>query len=209
MASHLELWQKKNANTSWAHINPSWKETNPISKLLQYFPTTLCCHWVFHNPCVPTGGCSPNFCKTIFSRVVLSCSPDSNVLYQSLCSPSADALLSLQMESMSYIAFISLGQTNQDLLSPYDQTILLALYSTWPNFSYFFLKMSDLNISSHHKLVWAYTIIFIRSFRSVPASLHRHHKVRFCFSHCYFTLTIQVNIFFISPPSFYHRTNLI
>lgn len=34
---------------------------------------------------------------------------------RSLCFPSVDALPSLQMESMSYIAFISLGQTNQDL----------------------------------------------------------------------------------------------
>lgn len=35
---------------------------------------------------------------------------------KSFCFPSVDALLGLQMESISYVAFISLGQTNQDLL---------------------------------------------------------------------------------------------
>lgn len=35
---------------------------------------------------------------------------------KSLCFPSVDAHLGLQMESISYVAVISLGQTNQDLL---------------------------------------------------------------------------------------------
>lgn len=79
------------------------KQTNSISKFL------------FHNPCVPTGGSSPNFCKTIFSRAVSVVLLTAMFFTKSLCFPSVGALLSLQMEPMFYIAFISLGQTNQDL----------------------------------------------------------------------------------------------
>lgn len=168
MAWHLKLWQKLNANTSWAHIIPSGKIDKLHLKTSAVLPNHSQLPLDVSQPMCSNRRMFSKLLQENFFKGSTQLFSWQQCLYQKpllpfcWCSTGfADGVHILRSFHFTW------SNKSGSPLSPYDQTIPLALYSTWPNFSYFFLKMSDQNISFYHKLLWVYIIIFIRSFRTL------------------------------------------